>query len=114
MAFEYRMRGYYAAGETYVYWTSDTYDLTGSDYSGVPAFGALTNIHAASKVFVDTSGSGGGSVGPSPIEASGMATDQSGDAWPCGPTAMATAAPVSTGLSAVTTAAVPNTLVTIG
>jgi len=46
------MRAYDPVGEVYKEWSSTQYDSSGSDYSGSPAFGALTNVHAVLRILV--------------------------------------------------------------
>ena len=40
----FTMRAYDPAGEVYVYWDADEYDLLGGQYSGPPDFGTLQDV----------------------------------------------------------------------
>lgn len=52
MGVRYLMRAYDPAGETHEEWLSDQYDSAGSDYSGIPVFGTLVNVHAVLRILV--------------------------------------------------------------
>lgn len=66
------MRAYDPAGEAFEQWESTSYDTSGTDYAGVPAFGTLINIHAA-YIIADAGGGGTGFTTNSGFEV--IATD---------------------------------------
>lgn len=52
MGVRYLMRAYDPVGEVYKEWSSTQYDSSGSDYTGPPAFGTLTHVHAVVRLLV--------------------------------------------------------------